>query len=88
MDAAGIIYQVYEIVWSVLAIIGGILLLVFREKFIEGTERISRSWYDRTGFFVFRLQAENTDSTSMRMVSVVVAIIFIVVGLSTLLNFF
>lgn len=77
----------YQIIWSILAIIGGVLLLVFRERFIQGTERRFRIWYNKTGFFVFKLQAENTDSTYMRMVSVLVAIMFIVVGIFTLLKY-
>ena len=78
--------KVYYISWSVLAIIGGILLLLFREKFIQGTERGFRKWHAKTGFFLFRLQAENTDGTYMRMVTVLVAVIFIVVGIPTLMK--
>jgi hypothetical protein len=78
--------SLFQALWSVSAIVGGLLLLLFREEFIQGTERGFRKWYAKTGFFLFQLQAENTDSTYMRMVIVLVAVGFILVGISTLMH--
>ena len=77
---------IYYIIWSVVAIGGGVLLLFFREKYIKLIERGFRNWYNKTGFFLFKLQAENTDSAYMRMVTVIVAIVFIAVGIITLIQ--
>ena len=78
----------YNTIWSILAIIGGIYLLMFREKFIKGIERGFNEWYAKTGFFLFRIQSEDADSTYMRMVTVLVASMFIIVGIITLLKIF
>jgi len=80
--------SIYSAIWSVLATIGGISLLIFREKFIKGIEHGFKEWYAKTGFFLFRLQSEDADSTYMRMVTVLVASMFIIVGIITLLKIF
>ena len=43
----------YNTICSVLAIIGGVSLLIFREKFIKGIERGFKEWHEKTVFFLF-----------------------------------
>jgi hypothetical protein len=69
--------------WSVFAILGGTMLLIFRERFIRGNSQTFRRLFDKTQFLIFKFQADNMDSTSMRMISVMVAIILIAVGIYT-----
>ena len=79
--------SIYETVWSVLAICGGLYLLFFREQFIRLNSKAFLRLYEKTGFILFKRQGEEFNSNYMRVVVGLVALIFIGAGVLTLLGF-
>ena len=79
-----LIMNMWDIFFSVVAIVVGVLLIICRERFIKGNSRAFWKLYTRTQFPLFKNQAESMDSTYMRMITVVVATFFIVAGIFAL----
>ncbi|MCX6735651.1 MAG: hypothetical protein NTZ13_01050 [Candidatus Parcubacteria bacterium] len=78
--------RIYNVLLSLFLLGLGIHSLLYREWAIKVSERGFKHWYKKTGFSLFKFQAENMDSTYMRMVSVLVGVIFIIVGLQMLIH--
>jgi len=78
--------KIYNILLALLLLGFGIHALIYREWSIKISEKGFKRWYKKTGLSLFKFQEENMDSTYMRMVSVLVGIIFIVVGLQMLVQ--
>jgi hypothetical protein len=78
--------QVYYLIWSVLAVVGGVLILLFRKDFLKRNARAFEYLYEKTHFGVFKHQAEKMDTAYMRTVSTIVAIGFVMLGLYTVIH--
>jgi hypothetical protein len=78
--------QLYNFVWSVLAIVGGTLILLFRDGFLKRNKRAFEYLYEKTHFILFKHQAEGMETAYMRVVATIVAIGFVLLGLFTLIR--
>jgi hypothetical protein len=79
-------YQFYKIIWSIFAIGGGTLILLFRDELLKRNARLLEYLYERTHFILFKHQAEGMETAYMRVVATVVAIGFVMLGLYTLIH--
>jgi hypothetical protein len=76
--------NLYEKLWPIVVILGGIYVLISREKLVRQNARAFLRLYEITKMQFFKTEGESFDSTYMRMVSVLVGVIFIVVGVLAL----
>ena len=72
--------SIYEMVFSVFAIIMGVLMLFFMDKFIEGNIKVCRYLFEKTKLPLFKFYAEGMSKDSVRLTAYIVAIVFIVAG--------
>ncbi len=79
--------KLWEIVWSILAIGFGAYGVFFTEKSIKNNTNRFRKLYEKTHFPLFKSMARDYDSTSQRMVTVLVGVIFIIVGILNLIKY-
>jgi hypothetical protein len=78
--------RVYYLIWSVLAISGGMLILSFRKEFLKRNAHALEYLYKKTHFILFKRQAEKMETGYMLVVSTIVAIGFILLGSFTLIQ--
>lgn len=78
--------RIYEIVWSLLAVYGGIQLLFFRERFIARNSQAFLKMYERTKFPLFKRQAEGMKQPYMNILGLFLGIVFLVLGVLLLLG--
>ncbi len=78
----------YDIIWAIGAVIFGVALLIFRERFLSGNAKIFKNLYEKTNFFLFKHGAAKMNSTDIRIVSIIVAVVLIVAGVGILINVF
>ncbi len=71
---------------SIAVIIVGCLLLLFRKQFIALTKFLAEKWYKKTGFFLYKIQIDNANTPSTRLAIIVVGLLFIIVGVLSLLK--
>jgi hypothetical protein len=76
--------QLYDVIWSILAIVGGTLILFFREGFLKRNASGFDYLYKKTNVILFKRQAEGMETASMRVVATIVAIGLVLLGLFTL----
>ena len=78
--------RIFNILWSIFAFGGGIYLIIYREQFMKLSERVLRNRYKQTGFFLFKLQAENMNTAYIRTSMPIVGIFFLIAGIIVFLQ--
>ena len=73
--------RIYEVLWFVLAICGGLLLLFRSRWFIEANARASETLYLRTGLSPFKVQSSEMRKSYMNMLVPLLGVGFVVVGI-------
>jgi hypothetical protein len=73
--------RIYEVLWSILAICGGLFLLFHSRWFIEANSGTFETLYLQTGLSPFRVQSREMRKPYMNMLVPLLGIGFIVVGL-------
>ncbi len=73
--------RIYEAVWSVLAICGGLFLLFFSRWFIELNAMAFELLYLRTGFPLFKVQSRDMQKSYMNTLVPLLGLGFIAVGI-------
>jgi hypothetical protein len=76
--------NILKLIDSVVIIVAGISLIIFREKYIKITLTLSKWLFKKTRFPLYKVQSENTDSVSMRLGIILVAVAFIFFGIAQL----
>jgi hypothetical protein len=76
--------RIYEVLWSILAICGGLFLLFRSRWFIEANARAFETLYLQTGLSPFRIQSREMLKPYMNMLVPLLGVGFIVVGVLTL----
>ena len=76
--------MLYETIWPIVSILIGIYVLTRREWLIRHNTRAFFWLYEVTKIELFKREGESFDSAYMRMVSVLVGVIFIVIGILAL----
>lgn len=75
---------VFTTVWGLGAVALGAYGAIYRDKFIERNKRYFEKMYAKTGFFLFKKQAEGMTQTYMYPFARAMGILFVVIGLVTL----
>ncbi|MFC1613192.1 hypothetical protein ACFL23_02555 [Patescibacteria group bacterium] len=78
--------RVWDIIWSLFAICGGLVILFNRNWFISSNSRAFLKLYKKTNFSLFKRQAEDMNKEYMHLLVVVLAIFFIVIGIRILVG--
>ena len=72
--------RIYNILWSIFAFGSGLYLLIYTEQFIKLAKRRFNNLYQKTGFFLFKLQAESIDSDYIHATTSLVGLFFAAAG--------
>ena len=76
----------FEILWSVVAIAGGIVLIGFRKWFTDSNSRAFSKLFKATRFQMFKSQSQEMNKPYMGILVPILGIVFLIVGLITLIN--
>jgi len=72
--------RIYEVLWSILAICGGLFLLFRSQWFLELNARAFEMLYHRTGLAPFRVQSQEMRKPYMNVLVPVLGLGFVAVG--------
>jgi hypothetical protein len=78
----------YEILWSVLAIGMGGFIAIYTDKFVSDCKRYFEWLYRKTGFPLFKLQAEGVQKPHIWVFYRSFGIMFAIIGVTLLLHNF
>ena len=78
----------YKIIWSAGAFIVAIIGIIFRKWTIDLMERGFLNFYNRTGFHLFKRQAEEIREPYIRIFITFVSVILGIAGILNLLSIF
>jgi hypothetical protein len=78
--------RVYEVLWSILAICGGLFLLLRSRWFIELNARAFETLYHRTGLAAFRVQSHEMRKPYMNVLVPLLGVGFVAVGILILFS--
>ena len=78
--------RVYGVTWSILALIGGVILLFFRKWFLSSNQRTFFNLYRRTNFVIFKRQGEEMAKPYMNLLVTFLGLLFIIVGVLILIG--
>jgi hypothetical protein len=78
--------SIFESVWSILAISGGLCLIFFYDWFISSNSRTFLNLYKKTNINLFRNQAKEMEKPYMKILVRVLGVAFVVLGFLTLLG--
>ena len=73
--------RIYQVLWSIFAICGGLFLLFRSRWFIEANARAFETLYLQTGLHPFRVQSREMQKPYMNMLVPLLGVGFIVVGI-------
>lgn len=76
--------KVYEIVWAFGLIGVGIVSIFFRKWGIKHNVKGFQSLYEKTGFPLFRRQAEEMGKPYMNILTLVIGVLLLAIGLAVL----
>jgi hypothetical protein len=78
--------RIYDILWSILAVCGGLFFFVFTRRFIELNARAFERLYERTGLVMFRVQSQEMRKPYMIVLVPVLGLGFVAAGVLILLG--
>ena len=83
MDISG---QGFYILWSIVAIIISVIILLFNKKFLYLMEIFFNNLYKRTNLTLFKKMADQANDEITKIVSIVVGIFFIIQAIRLIIN--